>query len=97
MAEDTGMPPGGTPPGDLPPEMDAMADAAGDAAAEAYNAVIADGGTIAQAGAAGMEAAGTVMSDMGAPPEMVDAMVTAATEGINNAVEAVACIARFRT
>ena len=45
MAEDTGMPPGGPgdmgpggpPPGELPPEMDAMADAAGDAAAEAYD------------------------------------------------------------
>ena len=81
MAEDIGMGPEG-----MVDPMDAMADAAGDAAAEAYNAVIADGGSIADAAAAGIEAAGAVMTDMGAPQDMVDTMSTAATEGINQAI-----------
>ena len=53
---------------------------------DAYNAVIADGGSISDAASAGMEAAASVMTAAGAPPEMVE-LWEAATEGINNAIE----------
>ena len=72
----------------MPPEMmDNMADGAGSAATEAYEAAIEGGADPADAFAAATEAASSVMQEMGAPAEMVEGMVDAASEGFNNAIE----------
>ena len=60
----------------MDPAMDAIEDAAGTAAEEAYMAAMQDGASPADAAAAAIDAASGVMTDMGAPPEMVDTMAT---------------------
>ena len=73
----------------MPPyEYDNMADSAGNAAEEAYTSVLNSGGSPSEALSAATEAAGNVMTDMGADPGMVDTMVTSATEGFTSAMEA---------
>ena len=73
----------------MPPyEYDNMADSAGSAAQDAYTAVLDSGGSPAEALSAATEAAGAVMTDMGADSGMVDTMVTSATEGFTSAMEA---------
>ena len=73
----------------MPPyEYDNMADSAGSAAEEAYTSVLNSGGSPAEALGAATEAAGNVMTDMGADSGMVDTMVTSATEGFTSAMEA---------
>ena len=64
----------------MPPEMEDMADAAGDAALEAYQTAL-DGGADPRSLGAAIDAASSVMTDMGAPADMVDTMATAAQEG----------------
>ena len=71
----------------MDPAMDAIEDAAGTAAEEAYMAAMQDGASPADAAAAAIDAASGVMTDMGAPPEMVDTMATAAQEGFDQAIE----------
>ena len=66
--------------------MDAMEDAAGTAAEEAYTAALEGGADPSAAASAAIEAAGAVMTEMGAPPEMVDTMANAAQDGFDSAI-----------
>ena len=63
----------------MEPAMEDMADAAGNAAETAYTAALDSGASPVEAASAAMDAAG-VMTDMGAPPEMVNTMVTSASK-----------------
>ena len=67
----------------MPPEMEDMADAAGDAALEAYQTALDGGADPSEAAAAAIDAASSVMTDMGAPADMVDTMATAAQAGFD--------------
>ena len=62
----------------MDPAMDAMEDAAGTAAEEAYTAALESGADPSVAASAAIEAAGAVMTEMGAPADMVDTMANAA-------------------
>ena len=62
-----------------------MADAAGDAALEAYQTALDGGADPSEAAAAAIDAASTVMTDMGAPADMVDTMASAAQDGFDSA------------
>ena len=70
----------------MPPEMEDMADAAGDAALEAYQTALDGGADPSEAAAAAIDAASTVMTDMGAPADMVDTMASAAQDGFDSAL-----------
>ena len=70
----------------MPPEMDDMADAAGEAAAEAYEMALENGAKPSQAAAVAIDAAVAVMTDMGAPIDMVDKMSSAAQNGFDSAL-----------
>ena len=70
----------------MDPAMDAMEDAAGTAAEEAYTAALEGGADPSAAASAAIEAAGAVMTEMGAPPEMVDTMANAAQDGFDSAI-----------
>ena len=72
----------------MDPELENMAEMAGGAAMEAYESILAGGGSPADAMSAATEAAGTVMTDMGADPGMVDTMVNAASESFTEAMDA---------
>ena len=71
----------------MPPEMEDMADAAGSAAETAYQAALDSGADPSEAASAAIDAAAGVMTDMGAPPEMVDTMASSANEGFTEAIE----------
>ncbi len=71
----------------LDPAMDAIEDAAGTAAEDIYMEAIQSGASPSEAASAAIEAAGVVMTDMGAPPEMVDTMASAAQEGFDLAID----------
>ena len=73
----------------MDPAMDAMEDAAGTAAEEAYMAAMESGSSPTEAAAAAIDAASGVMTDMGAPPEMVDTMASAAQDGFDAAIDRV--------
>ena len=70
----------------MPPEMEDMADAAGDAALEAYQTALDGGADPSEAAGAAIEAASTVMTEMGAPADMVDTMASAAQDGFDSAL-----------
>ena len=63
MAEDMGMPEGMT-----EEQIDAMEDAAGSAAQDAYTTALDGGASGPEAAAVAIEAAGQTMTEMGAPP-----------------------------
>ena len=68
--------------------MEEMGEAAGAAATDAYTTAIEGGADPAEAATQAIEAAGAVMTDMGAPADMVDTMASAATEGFQEAADA---------
>ena len=69
----------------MEPEMVTMEDAAGNAAEEAYTAALESGADPSAAASAAIEAAGAVMTEMGAPADMVDTMSSAAQDGFRTA------------
>ena len=69
------------------PAIDAIEDAAGAAAENAYAAAMQNGASPTEAATAAIDAASSVMTDMGAPPEMVDTMASAAQDGFDQAIE----------
>ena len=70
----------------MPPEMEDMADAAEKAEPQAQ-AALDSGADPSEAASAAIDAAAGVMTDMGAPPEMVDTMASSANEGFTEAIE----------
>ena len=70
----------------MEPEMVTMEDAAGNAAEEAYTAALESGADPSAAASAAIEAAGAVMTEMGAPADMVDTMSSAAQDGFDSAI-----------
>jgi|TARA_B100000035_G_C20781476_1_gene457067 hypothetical protein len=70
----------------MPPEMDDMADAAGEAAADAYQIALDSGAMPSKAAAAAIDAAATVMTNMGAPTDLVEKMSSAAQNGFDAAL-----------
>ena len=71
----------------MPPEiMEDMADAAGDAALEAYQTALDAGEDPSVAASQAIDAASTVMTEMGAPADMVDTMASAAQDGFDSAL-----------
>ena len=66
----------------MPPEMEDMADAAGSAAETAYQAALDSGADPSEAASAAIDAAAGVMTDMGAPPEMVDTTLFQQMKGL---------------
>ena len=70
----------------MPPEMDDMADAAGEAATDAYEMALENGTKPSQAAADAIDAAATVMTNMGAPTNMVEKMSSAAQNGFDSAL-----------
>ena len=71
----------------MEPEMVTMEDAAGTAAEEAYTAALESGADPSAAASAAIEAAGAVMTEMGAPADMVDTMSSAAQDGFDAAID----------
>jgi len=71
----------------MEPVMEDMADAAGSAAELAYTAALDGGATPVEAASAAMDAAAGIMTDMGAPSEMVSTMVSSASEGFSTAID----------
>ena len=70
----------------MDPRMDAMEDAAGTAREEAYTVFLEGGADPSAAASAAIEAAGDVMSVLGATPEMVDTLANAAQDGFDSAI-----------
>ena len=70
----------------MPPEMEDMADAAGAAAYEAYNVALDSGMETSKAASFAIEAASKIMTEMGAPTELVALMSKAAQEGFDLAL-----------
>ncbi len=70
----------------MPPEMEDMADAAGAAAYEAYNVALDSGMEPSAAASVAIEAASKIMTEMGAPTEMVALMSKAAQVGFDQAL-----------
>ncbi len=70
----------------MPPEMDDMADAAGEAATDAYQTALDSGAMPSKAAAAAIDAAATVMTNMGAPTDIVEKMSSAAQNGFDTAL-----------
>ena len=66
--------------------IDAIEDAVG-SAEDAYLAAMQNGSSPAEAVAAAIEAASGVMTDMGAPMEMVSTMASAAQKGFDQAIK----------
>ena len=71
----------------MDPELENMSEMAGSAAIDAYESTLSNGGSPADAMSAATEAAGTVMTELGADPGMVDTMVNSATESFTQAME----------
>ena len=71
----------------MPPEMEEMADAAGYAAETAYTAALDSGMDPAAAANAAVDAAASIMTEMGAPPNMVETMASSAQEGFSSAMD----------
>ena len=71
----------------MPPEVEAMAEAAGESAYEAYTAAVESGAPPAECFEAACNAASGTMEGYGADPGMINDMITAAETGFNNAVE----------
>ena len=71
----------------MPPEMEGMADAAGYAAETAYTAALESGMDPTAAANAAVDAAASIMTDMGAPTDMVDTMASSAQEGFSSAMD----------
>ena len=71
----------------MPPEMEGMADAAGYAAETAYTAALDAGMDPTAAANAAVDAAASIMTEMGAPPDMVDTMASSAQEGFSSAMD----------
>ena len=67
----------------IDPAIDAIEDAAGAAAENAYTAAMQNGASPSEAATAAIDAASSIMTDMGAPPEMVDTMASAAQDGFD--------------
>ena len=72
----------------MSPEMEDMADAAGDAAYSAYQNALTSGKTPSECFLAACTSASDIMTEFGAPSEMVDTMIKAASRGFNDALAA---------
>ena len=72
----------------MSPEMEDMADAAGEAANDAYNEALEKGNSPSQCFKAACTAASETMTEFGAPQAIVDLMINAASAGFNDALEA---------
>ena len=71
----------------MPPEVEAMAEAAGESAYEAYTAAVESGAPPAECFEAACNAASGTMGDFGADPAMISDMISAAETGFNKEIK----------